>query len=979
MSYLDTCIITAPNEAQAKSFRKLLKDRIDHGLYPREIDFRVYPDPEAGRVGSGGGTLLALDKFVKESDTLDARGLLSNRCVLIIHAGGESRRMPCFVPEGKIFAPVPVESSSIIPPVLLDLQLSFFLKYPWNKGEVVISSGDVAVDFDVTPIPEDRGDVCGFAKKASVEQGSRHGVYKFDRNREKVVDFYQKASVDVLKSEAFFEVSKDCALDIGIVSLSPDAAASFLELGKEKSDQEDSLKEILENGEASFDIYLEIITACLSKISYKRFLERTKEKSCLDPVLLKCLYHKFSGFELRGIMTRAAVFLHFGELRNFYQSCVEIQNKNLLPFYSREGEELQVISGSGTIVYNSVGFSVPLGKHDCTVIESGKDLDLYFIEGDNLLFGMESSSVKTLIPKGICIDQRFTEQKSICLVYSIYDTFRVKERLEDIIFCGMPMDKWLRGHGLRAGDVWDNTIDGFDLLQARLFFSGTSEEQISSYWKKEVQKDWTEQFRKEGRLSIAEVNLLDDLQQREKRRRNIRMEMLRKSLRNGTGWRNMSVADFEEVTRDQEMDVTLTTFHDMSDNPLLKSYRETLLCKLKTPLRSEACTSLFSMDFIDKKSRLQPLKISVKEDQIVWARSPVRLDIAGGWSDTPPYTLRFGGGVLNVAADLNKQPPIQVFCRRTNEKRIRIHSIDLGITETIENFQELSDYRDPSSPFGLPKAALSLLGMIQAGHAEKTLQDFLQDLGCGLEITLLCAIPKGSGLGTSSILGGTILAALHRFFGQEYSRTELFQQVLQMEQMLTTGGGWQDQIGGIVGGVKYIESKPGMRPSPTIRRLDSYLFEERGIHQRYTLFYTGITRLAKNILNEVVVKVNENIPAYLFTLDRIRRLALDAHDAVWMRDYDILASIISRSWEANKRIHASTTNDQIDHLLCKTKPYYSGAKLLGAGGGGYVLFASKDIEAADRLRSILGSDFEDDKARVVSFGLNNEGLQVTVS
>jgi hypothetical protein len=134
-----------------------------------------------------------------------------------------------------------------------------------------------------------------------------------------------------------------------------------------------------------------------------------------------------------------------------------------------------------------------------------------------------------------------------------------------------------------------------------------------------------------------------------------------------------------------------------------------------------------------------------------------------------------------------------------------VHSIDLGHTETFTSFRELLDYRDPVSPFALPKASLALVGL-DGGRAEgATLEDVLDELGAGLEITLLCAVPKGSGLGTSSVLGGVILAALSRFFGLPLLQDELVRQVLQVEQMLTTGGGWQDQIGGLLPGVKYVE------------------------------------------------------------------------------------------------------------------------------------------------------------------------------
>jgi galactokinase len=147
---------------------------------------------------------------------------------------------------------------------------------------------------------------------------------------------------------------------------------------------------------------------------------------------------------------------------------------------------------------------------------------------------------------------------------------------------------------------------------------------------------------------------------------------------------------------------------------------------------------------------------SVKLDQIVWARSPVRLDLAGVWTDTPPFTLREGGEVVNVAVNLHDQPPIQVFCRPTEERTIRIHSIDLGAGETIRRFDELEDFNNPGSPFALPKAALRLLGLTSEKAGGATLADELGRSGCGLDLSLCCAVPKGSGLGTSSILGATI-------------------------------------------------------------------------------------------------------------------------------------------------------------------------------------------------------------------------------
>jgi galactokinase/mevalonate kinase-like predicted kinase len=272
-----------------------------------------------------------------------------------------------------------------------------------------------------------------------------------------------------------------------------------------------------------------------------------------------------------------------------------------------------------------------------------------------------------------------------------------------------------------------------------------------------------------------------------------------------------------------------------------------------------------------------------------------------------------------------------------------------------------------------------LVGLGRASGADEALDRDLGKLRGGLEITLLCAVPKGSGLGTSSILAGTILSALQRFFGIATNPDELFLQVLEIEQMLTTGGGWQDQIGGLVGGLKYLESRPGLRPTPAIHQLDPFLFEERVSTATMTLFYTGITRLAKHLLAEVVGRVNGQEPAYLFTHDCLKKLALAARDAIAFRDRIALADILSASFRENILIHSSTSNRELDRLLTGTRHHYRGMKLLGAGGGGFALFISETARAADALRETLRVEFEDARARLVEFSLNKSGLVVTVS
>jgi galactokinase/mevalonate kinase-like predicted kinase len=424
-------------------------------------------------------------------------------------------------------------------------------------------------------------------------------------------------------------------------------------------------------------------------------------------------------------------------------------------------------------------------------------------------------------------------------------------------------------------------------------------------------------------------------------------------------------------------------------DPVLRLYRTATLEAAGVTTRT-AERSGSSLHFIPA-GQWQARRRAVKADQIVWARSPVRLDLGGGWTDTPPYTNLFGGAVTNVAADLNGQPPIQVFVRPVAEPAIIFHSIDLGERERITREAELHAYTDPSARFALPRAACVLLGLAgapdDAGAAAPVstsrggdLAATLKRLGGGFEISLLAAVPKGSGLGTSSVLGGVILAALFRYFGLVSTPDDLFLSVLELEQMLTTGGGWQDQIGGLAGGVKYIETRPGSHPRPLVHQLDPYLFEEPEYRGRMTLYYTGVTRLAKNILQQVVDRVNRREPAFLFTHEYLRALARSARSAIALRDYPRLVQVVRGSWRANRLIHSSTTNEEIEALLSATSPHWGAVKLLGAGGGGYALFLSESRRDADTLREVLAEhSAASEAARLVEFGLSRVGLQVSVS
>ena len=154
-------------------------------------------------------------------------------------------------------------------------------------------------------------------------------------------------------------------------------------------------------------------------------------------------------------------------------------------------------------------------------------------------------------------------------------------------------------------------------------------------------------------------------------------------------------------------------------------------------------------------------------------------------------------------------------------------------------------------------------------------------------MTLLAAIPAGSGLGTSSILAATVLGALSDFCGLAWDKNEIGNRTLILEQLLTTGGGWQDQYGGVLHGLKLLQTGEGFHQNPSVRWLPEYLFTEPEYRVCHLLYYTGITRTAKDILAEIVRGMFLNSGSHLRLLSEMKVHALDMYEAILTGDWSV--------------------------------------------------------------------------------------------
>ena len=229
----DICIITASNEDQAAAYRLQLEQRIKSKLLPSTTRFLVIPDPEGKRVGSGGATLNALLESYKLLDCGNSlfTNAFCNKRILIIHSGGDSKRIPHYSAFGKLFSRVPRELPDGRPSTLFDEFLISLSAIPvLMKEGVVVVSGDVLLLFDSNQLDFGRQGVVGVTCKVPVALGCRHGVYVENSKNGRVRKFLHKASESKLNANGAVDDDGNVNLDTGIMWFDPEVAKILVDL-----------------------------------------------------------------------------------------------------------------------------------------------------------------------------------------------------------------------------------------------------------------------------------------------------------------------------------------------------------------------------------------------------------------------------------------------------------------------------------------------------------------------------------------------------------------------------------------------------------------------------------------------------------------------------------------------------------------------------------------------------------------------------
>jgi len=1049
----DYLIVTASNETQAKSYEHKLATRQELGLLPYVRDVIVVPDPGGKRIGSGGSTICCLLEVLNREmnqgsghkGTEACQSVLEKLRILIVHAGGDSRRLPVYSPCGKIFFPVPGESDYCLPLTLFDRQLPTYLKLPAAEpggGQVVITSGDVLLGFDPEQVRFAKKGLTGLGCYASVEQGKNHGIFcRGEGNQVRV--FLQKPSPAEQQEAGAIDPYGQVILDIGVMNFTAETAVKLLKIFGMQHNADGRLELAGKMSQTLFeyglDFYREICCGMRSEASSAKYIKSVQQSGSLwDSASLGRLFESLCSIPFGVNVLPRCEFLHFGTSRQIISSGNilmqrDIGSTSLNTCLSINNE---IINGGEVVGTNAW-------------VEGCKISSRLTLGSENVIVGLDVGE-PTFVPSQMCFDVipgRDRNGKKVWFVrcYNIYDSF--KDSIgQGATFCGMPVPEWLELVGAEYEDFWDVDIpdEQRSLWNARIF---PAVNKHSRY------RDWMWLFNPTGanaedfrawraadRYSSAEIATLTDQEEFDRRRSLIRADEIQKSLRKmfraDSGFSASELAHILKNSREQSIWIanllaearwryinsndnsldsmifprvihTIGTVlsglgdSDMTVEKVLPDLREKLteteqdwlgsaglgldssvkLRQWAQQARRLAFQSLSKVIISSGIDRTLRPRNALRSDEIVWGRAPARFDTGGGWTDTPPYSLEHGGCVIDTAVNLNSQPPIQAYMKVIKEPVIHISSIDSGARIKITSLEELLDYRKATSEYALAKAAMASSGFSpETADWPKgtTLRQMLDEFGGGIELTTLAAIPKGSGLGTSSIMGAVILAVIQRALGRTLTHKELFHSVLCLEQSLTTGGGWQDQIGGAVGGAKIVTAEPGLVPDARIHFLPADVLDPKMNNKQTLLYYTGITRLAKDILGQVVGRYLDRDRKTLFTLRQIHSLARQVAEAMSRKDIRAFGQLVSEAWELNKQLDPNSTNDEVEKLFSRIQPYIFGAKLLGAGGGGFLLMVCKSPEDAGKVRIMLDVEPANERARFFNYDINPEGLVVTV-
>lgn len=937
---IDHLIITAASRAQAAGYRVMLRARASHLRAQGVRRWLVIPDPKDRRAGSGNATLLALARVVsaqaRNHPGLRAKDALAHQRTLIIHCGGDSRRLPAYAAIGKLFLPLDRRTSNGSHAEMFDLilqDLATILRR--SPPRTLVASGDVLLNASSHPIDLSARGITGVAFPTDLDTASRHGVYVTD-SKDRVRKFLQKPTRAELKRENALVPGNRALVDSGLVALCPDTVDRLLTAAR---------NHIAAASRASaplLDLYEHILMSAAGARVGPAFLQ-----SAFRPTPFVC----------RTIPT--CDFLHVGttaQLLDLARGDSRLRDgapAPHAPIILATSGRAHLISARESWI-DACRFAAPVT-----------------LKGQNVLVGVESDSSLTVPPRWGLTIIPIGPRRLVPIAFGLTDDFKSDVEAGATLGCRpfAPLIDRLGGNDSIWPDHASNPAAPRTLFNAHLWPVAASRAHALSLirwlWShspgstRRPSRAWFTS----DRISLAEAILRCDRQLLLAHRAALAKHHAAESLS-----RERSAARHHPFPSIRASHLWIASEHaaDLRRDP--------------RPLHTRALLAV--AEAVDRSARRAapppgtPAKPPLDIDQSITCSAPARIDLAGGWTDTPPICHDLGGTVVNLAVTVNRRHAIEATVRRTQTPGITITSTDLNRSEHLRDADDLAPPFNPAHWSALARAAIHLSS--PGPRAPRTIDALTRRFWSGpggIHITTASLLPKGSGLGTSSILAATLLAALAHARGERPSLDTLFARTLSLEQLLSTGGGWQDQVGGLTPGFKIVRTSPGSNQIPTFAPL--HPLSLAGPHGPVALLYfTGVRRMARGILRGVVGSYLSRRSDTLRIIRDLKHGADAMADALKRRDTDEFANRLNEYRSLKHAIDPGASLPQTEHFAAAHAKDLLAWELPGAGGGGYLFMLAPNARAAARIRRALQRQPFNAHAGFASVAPDHSGLRI---
>lgn len=955
----DYIILTASNEQQAAGFRAQLTEREKSGFLPKRTHFAVVPDPEGKRVGSGGATLGVIRYIAEVTGHADFSGLR----ILVIHSGGDSKRVPQYSALGKLFSPVPRELPNGRMSTLFDEFLIGMASVPSRIREgMLLLSGDVLLLFNPLQIDYSGAGAAAISFKENVEIGKNHGV--FLRGEDGYVrKFLHKQSVESLTEQGAVNESGAVDIDTGAVIFSADILKALFELICVNGVCSDVSFSRYVNETVRLSLYGDFLYPLAADATLEDYYREKPEGEYCDELTAArtAVWKALRPFRMKLLRLAPAKFIHFGTTKEILHLMSEgIDDYAVLDWKHQVGSS---INNAGVAGYSSA-------LSDKANIGEGCYLEVSYVHGgasvgDRTVLSYMDIHDETL-PSDIVMHG--LKQKDGHFVVRIYGTGdNPKADAENCSFLGTTLREFMEKNGIAQEELWDSP--SHTLWTANLYPVGKTIREATkaalNVYALAHGGGNLAAWRNSERVSLCSgFNAADPhalISWDKHMQELVRMDKLAKQIRSATpSSETKSILQTDRLTKIQRewLEKRLRNA-DFSEAMRLYYYIGTALGGVEGEKYIGRCFATIRDTILENAAEQLQYndKCRIVTDRHV-VRLPLRVNWGGGWSDTPPYCNEHGGTVLNAAISLGGELPVEVTLERLDEHKIVFDSRDMDVHGEFDTIEPLQDTGDPYNPFALQKAAVVACGVIPAQGGN--LDEILTRLGGGFRMNSeVTNVPKGSGLGTSSILSGACVKALFEFLGVEYTNADLYGHVLRMEQIMATGGGWQDQVGGLSGGIKFISSMPGKQQELRVESVRISEETRAELNERFALIYTGQRRLARNLLRDVVGRYVGNEPNSLYALNEIQRVAALMKFELERGHVDDFAGLLDQHWALSRMIDAGSSNTLIDQIFASIDDLSAGRLVCGAGGGGFLQVILKKGVTREAVHRRLKEVFQD--------------------